>query len=256
MNTSGNQDARIAPNLARSVTAVLGLMCAMMFSRAWAIEDTDTPGDRRWEINLGASAARTIGGWSIAAPDADVNYGWGEHVQLIAAVSRITLVRDGVPNKSDIGPGLVGVKWRFIDQEVTGIAMSTFPQYSWNLSSSADQSGTAETGRRLALPLGLGIRHGNLGMYGEVTRTLLETGPNEWRYGVKFLHQCAAGVECRLELERAELPKDARQTMASVGFKWNLTESFLLKAAIGREFCRRSDAQENRVVQLGVQILR
>lgn len=234
---------------------MLGLAGVMLVPPALAIEDTDTPGDRRWEINLGTSGARTLGGWCIAAPEVDLNYGWGERVQLMAAASWITLANVGEPSKSGLGAAIVGAKWRFVDQDRVGFAVSTFPQYSWNPAHSAEDRGIVEPGRRLSLPLAIGVRHGDLGVYGEVIRTLVEAAPNQWTYGVKVLHQCATGLECRVELKHTHVPDEVRQTMASAGVKWNLTESLLLKVGLGREFGKRNDAQENLVLQLGVQIL-
>src|SRR5438105_14081064 len=45
-------------------------------------DDPETPGNGHWEINLAATGAHTSGQWDIAAPDVDINYGWGEHVQM------------------------------------------------------------------------------------------------------------------------------------------------------------------------------
>jgi hypothetical protein len=41
-------------------------------------DDPDTPGDGHWENNLAIIATHTSGRWVLAAPDADLNYGWGE----------------------------------------------------------------------------------------------------------------------------------------------------------------------------------
>src|SRR5215831_17745582 len=58
-------------------------------------DDPGTPGDGHWEINLGAIGTRTPGHWEIAAPDADINYGWGVRVQLKVDVPWLTTRDDG-----------------------------------------------------------------------------------------------------------------------------------------------------------------
>ena len=45
-------------------------------------DDPETPGANHWEINLAATGDHTSSRWQIAAPDTDINYGWGEHIQL------------------------------------------------------------------------------------------------------------------------------------------------------------------------------
>jgi hypothetical protein len=234
----------------------MGFLGSMYWSPVLAVEDTDTPGDKRWEINFGASGARSMSGWTIGGPELDLNYGWGEHTQLMAAVAWITQTKAGVQNQSGLGAGIIGGKWRFIDQERAGFSMSTFPQYSANLDHDAEGRGIVEPGSRFLLPLTVGYKVGNLGVYGEVSRMFANVAPNESAYGLKLLHQCATGLECRLEIKRMHVPQAASQTLVSAGFKWNLTESFLLRAGIGREFGPREDGQENLQVQLGIQILR
>ena len=36
--------------------------------------DTGSPGDGHWEINLAATGDRTGGTWNVIAPDDDINY--------------------------------------------------------------------------------------------------------------------------------------------------------------------------------------
>jgi hypothetical protein len=56
-------------------------------------DDPDTPGDGHWENNLAATAMHTSGRWTPGAPDADLNYGWGENIQLNADIP-LTVLRD------------------------------------------------------------------------------------------------------------------------------------------------------------------
>ncbi len=241
----------------RHWSAILfGLAAGCASLPALAIEDTGTVGDKRWEINLGTASARTRSGWTIAAPQADFNYGWGDNFQWMAATAWVTVDDNGEKSKSGLGAAVIGGKWRFIDDDTTGFSMSTFPQYSQNLGSSAERRGIVEPGSHLFLPVALGYQQGDLGTYGEISRTFTRQGENEWAYGVKFLHQCATGIECRLELARTHVPNEVRQTTVTAGFKWHLTQSLLLTGGIGREFGKSTDAQENLLVQFGVQILR
>src|ERR1700720_2810065 len=60
-------------------------------------DDPETPGDGHWEINLATVAEHTVGRWAVAAPDADINYGWGEHVQLKLDVPWLFVHESGQP---------------------------------------------------------------------------------------------------------------------------------------------------------------
>src|SRR6266446_5335818 len=83
-------------------------------------DDPETPVDGHWEINLATIGSHTSGRWAIAAPDADINYGWGEHVQLKLDIPWLFVHEAGQPWKSGLGAPDVGVKWRFIDIEDSG----------------------------------------------------------------------------------------------------------------------------------------
>ena len=96
-------------------------------------DDPDTPGDGHWEINLAAIAQRTDGARSLSAPDADINYGWGEHLQLKADLPWGVSQPRGRSWRSGAGDGNFGVKWRLIDEEDRGFALSTYPQYEHSL---------------------------------------------------------------------------------------------------------------------------
>jgi hypothetical protein len=68
--------------VAASALMTAGLACVPGVSRAQGgpplvTDDPDTPGGGHWENNLAAMATRTSGRWTLAAPDADLNYGWG-----------------------------------------------------------------------------------------------------------------------------------------------------------------------------------
>jgi hypothetical protein len=91
-------------------------------------DDPGTPGANNWEINAAVIGAQSHQHWDLAAPDLDINYGWGEHVQLKVDVNwASTLASDG-RLISGFGATDFGVKWRFVDQGKSGFALSVYPQ--------------------------------------------------------------------------------------------------------------------------------
>ena len=94
-----------ALNKLSHLVVLLGVSVSV--TSAWAVggpplvtDDPDTPGDGHWEINLAAIAQRTGGGNTIAAPDADINYGLGDFIQLKADLPYTYAQLSGQPSKS------------------------------------------------------------------------------------------------------------------------------------------------------------
>lgn len=234
--------------------AVCALACT--FAPAFAVEDTNTPGDGRWEINIESSGERTSGGWTYGTPNTDINYGWGDRLQLVLGASRVTVHDRNQEPKSGLAAGLVGFKWRFIDQEEHGFALSIFPLYSWNLSPSSERRGVVAPGRSLYLPFIAGVESGRFGFFAEGGRNFVEGDRDEWSLGGKLTYRCAETVECRVEAQQTLSPSASRQTLVLTGFKWSLNDSLILKGAVGRDVGRHNDGRRDLILQLGVQILR
>jgi hypothetical protein len=234
----------------------LGLLLAGLLAQAGATEDTDTPGAGKWEINLAVSGERSGSSREYAVPDADINYGWGEHTQLVLAMPRMLLREPDIGSRSGLGSATAGIKWRLFEHAPSGIALAVFPSYSWNLSSSAARRGLADPGRSIALPLIAGIRRGDTALFAEAGRNLVQYGPDEWLAGLRLTHQCLAVVECRVELDHTREARAPGQTLASVGFKWRVAEQLILQGSVGRDLDPARDESRQLAFMFGVQLLR
>ena len=133
--------------------------------------------------------------------------------------------------------------------------MSTFPQFTWNVLQSSVRRGIVAPGKQLRLPLQVGVELGEAALYAEAGRNFIEGEQHESDVGFKLTYPCLSKVECRLELQRS-LTADERPTLLSVGAKWKLSESLVLKALAGRDIGASSAAQRNLVFSFGVQFLR
>lgn len=218
-------------------------------------DDPETPGDGHWEINLAATGDHTSARWQIAAPDADINYGWGEHIQLKLDVPWNFVKESGQPWKSGLGSSQVGIKWRFVDIEDSGFSMSTYPQFTWNWVSSSVDRGIAEPGRQFFLPIEAATVVGGYGLDAEVGRNFVSDGPSQWVAGVVVAHSCGEKVECVGEVHETAAPHNS-QTLVNLGFHWELNESLFLLGAAGREFGTSNVDQSRFHFYLGFQILR
>jgi hypothetical protein len=218
-------------------------------------DDPETPGDGHWEINLATIGARTSGRWEIAAPDADINYGWGEHIGLKLEIPW-TFVRETDQGwKSGLGAGSVGIKWRFVDIEDSGFSMSTSPQFTWNWLSSSARRGITAPGRQFFLPGEASTVVGDFGLDAEVGRNFVQYGPNQWLAGAIVAHSCGQNLECVGEVHETFV-QHGSQTLVNLGIHLKLNESLVLLAAAGREFGPRTDDQQRFRFYLGLQLLR
>jgi hypothetical protein len=219
-------------------------------------DDPETPGDGHWEINLAAIAAHTSGRWEVAAPDVDINYGWGEHLQLSLEMPWSFVHETDQPWKSGLGAANVGVKWRFVDIEDSGFSMSMHPQYAWNWSSSSAKRGISSPGRQIFLPIEAATVAGDFALAAEVGRNLVQYGPSQWEAAFVVAHSCGGeNLECVGEVHQTWAPRNA-QTLLNFGVHWKLNESVVLLAATGREFGTHSEDQLRLRVYFGFQLLR
>ncbi len=130
--------------------------------------DTGTPGDRHWEINVGLSGEKTSTHFQWAVQALDLNYGLGERIQLKYELPWIFSRPEGEETKDGIGNSVLGIKWRFFDEERQGIAISTYPQVEFNTSNSSVDKGLVDKGPKYILPLEIERKIGPVNVNGEV----------------------------------------------------------------------------------------
>ena len=115
-------------------------------------DDPGTPGDGHWENNLAVVFEHRPNEWAFDAPALDLNYGWGDHIQLTLQTSAAWLKRSDRGPVAGIGGAEAAVKWRFLDEQSSGLDMSMFPRVLFNLSQSSVRRGLAERGTRFQIP--------------------------------------------------------------------------------------------------------
>ena len=96
-------------------------------------DDPGTPGNRHWENNLSIAFEHRPNEWLLDAPGIDLNYGWGDHIQLTLQSSLAILKRSDHGAVAGIGGTEAAVKWRFLDEERNGFDMSIFPRVIFNV---------------------------------------------------------------------------------------------------------------------------
>jgi hypothetical protein len=150
-------------------------------------DDPGTPGPGNWEVNLAMTLDRASLSSFWGTPLVDANYGWGERLQLKLEMPW-TVVSDELGTRGGIGNPLFGVKWRFLDEETAGIAVSTYPQLGFNVASSSADRGLVERETRFFLPVSAVKTVGPVAVNVEVGRVLESGGGGDWVWGVALGH--------------------------------------------------------------------
>jgi hypothetical protein len=110
----------------------------------------------------------------------DFNYGLGDHIQLKYETGYLFVSGPGtVGVKHDIDDSLLGVKWRFLDQEKAHVDVSMYPQLDLVNSNRSVQRGVAQSGPNLLLPIEVAHAFGSVTLVTEVGYQYSSEQPNE-----------------------------------------------------------------------------
>lgn len=150
-------------------------------------DDPGTPGPGNWEVNVAMPLDGTSVSSSWGTPLVDANYGWGERVHLKLEVPWI-VVSDDLGTRNGIGNPLFGVKWRVLDEDKAGVAVSTYPQLGFNVVSSSADHGLVDSETRFLLPVSAAKTVGPVAVNVEVGRVFESGGEGEWVWGLALGH--------------------------------------------------------------------
>jgi hypothetical protein len=237
------------------VVALLGMSAHAQGGPPYVTDDPDTPGSGNWEINAAVTGAQNHQGWNLALPDLDINYGWGEHLQLKVDLNWASVQRVDGQRISGFGATDFGVKWRLLDQEQSGFSLSIYPQLSTNLVPSSAARGLIVDGRAFFAPVEVATEYGAFRLTAEVGPNFIEHEPVAWLAGVIAVHSCGPNLECGFELHGA-LTDHQLLPLVNVGVRWQITKHAILLVAAGREFGSNAEDVDGFVFYLGIQLLR
>jgi hypothetical protein len=245
----------------RPLFAILSLFCATAAlaqgGPPMVTDDPETPGDGNWEINLASIGQRNHGGWLFTALDADINYGWGDRLQL-KIDTPWNVSREGGRWVNGSGTTLFGVKWRFYEDKgdnPAGWAVSTYPQLGWNLQLSSVARGLADPGKSFFLPVEATTHLGPIDIDLEAGRDFQQDAASQWIAGVILAHTFSSGLQMMFE-SREHWSGSGGETLLNVGSRWELFHGLTLLAAAGREVGAAQPERVSSLVYLGVQLVR
>jgi hypothetical protein len=146
-------------------------------------DDPGTPGNGHWEINVSCPYLRTAGTTTMDIPYIDANYGLGDHVELSYEGGLLLGRNDGQSWQSGYDNSLFGVKWRFLDQETSGVDVSVYPQFGFNTTSSLQRAGLVESGTSSFFPFEVAKTFGKLELDAEAGYQYWEHDRDQWAGG-------------------------------------------------------------------------
>jgi len=196
-------------------------------------DDPGTPGDRQWEVNTAFTLDRTPAGQTLEAPLVDANYGLGPRIQLKVEMPWVveSPAPEALPSRNGAGNALIGVKWRFLDEQEGAPALAFYPQV--RLAASAhvgDDPG-------FLLPLSLQKSIGPISVNGEIGYFWNRDQPNQWIAGLALGHEFSKTFEGLAEIfTTADSRFGQNHVLFHAGARWDLGAHETLLLAIGRGF--------------------
>jgi hypothetical protein len=200
-------------------------------------DDPGTPGDGKWEINLGWTTERTAGSTVYGLPLLDANYGIGERIEVTYEAPWV-IVDDNAGTRSGPGDSLVGIKYRFYDAGEHGWQASVYPQLTFlDPGSHADRRGLADPDTTLFVPFEVEKDLGPIAMnfdFGHVFSS--KSGEDSWMGGILFGREIVKGWELDAEVHVNESNRlDRAEWIVNVGTRIDLSEHITLMFALGRD---------------------
>src|SRR3984885_1437927 len=137
---------------AAMLAAILAVSAHAQGGPPLVTDDPDTPGNGNWEINAAVIGEQHQRHWDLAES---------------AHGGRM----------SGLGATDFGVKWRFVDQDKSGFALSVYPQLLTNFSPSSAARGLTTDNREFFLPAEMSTEFGEFKFDAEVGRNFIQRGP-------------------------------------------------------------------------------
>ena len=219
-------------------------------------DDPGTPGDGHWEDNIAITVDHSRDQTVLDAPLLDLNYGWGDHIQLTLQMPLVILTRPDHGAIAGAGGTEAAVKWRFLDQDNVGLDVSTFPRLIFSVSHSSARRGLAEDGTRFQSPIELSKKFGETEVGAEIGPHFPTVGQSEWLYGVIAGRELSNKTELMAELHGTSRMNFEEDTLTlNFGFRQELSHHVILICSLGHDIRSPNDEPLALVGYFGMQLV-
>lgn len=215
-------------------------------------DDPGTPGRNNWEINLGYTTDRQPSDNAYEAPILDVNYGWGDRVQLKYETPYVLNSTNHGPLQSGPGDSKVGVKIRFFEDEKLDLNIGTYPQYEFNNTQNSVRRNLVYKGPQFLLPVEVTKKVGPVDVDLEVGHWFTQQ-KGYWISGFALGHQIGKKLEVLGEVYSNGSPAGDRDNTFDFGGRYRLSRNALVIFMAGRSFSGPSSGQSQFIGYFGMQ---
>jgi hypothetical protein len=217
-------------------------------------DDPGTPGDGKFEINLAIAVEHRPNETLFDAPGIDINYGVGDRIQLTLQGGPVVLKRSDHGAIGGLGGTEAAVKWRFIDNDQTGVTMSMFPRVIFNISQSAARRGLADDGTRFQIPLQFAKAFPGFDLDLEWGPLVSTVGPAQWLYGIVIAVDVSKATALMAELHGTSRTNfDDDELAVNFGIRHKLNEHCIFIGSLGHEL--RSTEERALIGYAGLQFV-
>lgn len=211
-------------------------------------DDPDTPERGHFEVNVAWTMERGADGWSHETPLLDFNYGLRDDIQLKFEMPWIVADPDGASRRSGIGNAEFGIKWRFLDEEKSGISASAYPQFAFNATRRSVRKELVEPGWEFLLPVEVSRTFGKTTVFGEAGYVWTRDGGNGLLWGVAAEREIGEHFSVLAELHgESGTGFRAHSVVFNVGAHLQLEEHTALIFSAGRGI-RSDDGDETKLL--------
>lgn len=218
--------------------------------------DPGTPGHLNWEINLGYMPFFYSDQSVSHIPDADINFGVGDHIQLTYENAWLRVHNPSSKTKYGVGQSNPGVKWRFYDAGESGLKISTFPQFFLNNPNDAVRRGITPASEAFLLPFEFSRKFGPIDMDYELGYQFVHKGPNGWLTGLVVGHDFTPKLELDMEIyAQGTFHPSEDQPTFEFGGRYKIHRPVILLFMAGRSFEPARSNQSYFLGYFGVQFL-
>jgi hypothetical protein len=218
-------------------------------------DDPETPGDGHWEINIAEQSETASSGTLIQAPYFDINYGWGDRIQLKFETGGEIFTGPQNNFEGGWGDGLAGVKWRFIDDQKNGFLVSTYPQVNFrNFLTNLDPA-FGNSNNWIFLPLEFAKHFGPFAINPEIGYLIYNQAVNQYVYGIVFAYKTSSVLELLSEVHfNTNVDGSGTESLFNVGTRYDFNEGLSFIGSLGHTLSVYPGELTEVLTYLGIQL--
>ncbi len=200
-------------------------------------DDTGTPGDGKWENNIALTLDMASERRVIQTPIIDLNYGYGERIQLNFQVGLISRQKLNLLQDIGLTQEVFGAKIRCMDakSEKEGISVSTYPKIGFRGPGSSANHELTPDEPQWQLPVEVMWALGDVAVTSEIGQLFSKGSSLGWFYGLEAGYSGINNFKIMVELH-GQADNHLKQTnwLINFGSRIELSDSLDIIVSMGR----------------------